>query len=61
MRVLAIWTLLGLLLLSLFGVTCFDVLGGGDVPKALAFETHNYDRLDEVQKACCSTTANAAM
>ena len=43
MRVLAIWTLPGLLLLLLFDVTCYDILGGGDVPEAVAFETHRYD------------------
>ena len=48
MRVLAIWTLPRLLLLLLFGVTCSDILGGGDVLEVVAFETHNYDRLDEV-------------
>ena len=59
MRVLAIWTLPGLLLLLSFGVICSDILGGDDVPEAVAFETHSYDRLDEVQKACSSITANA--
>jgi len=59
MRVLAIWTLPGLLLLLSFGVICSGILGGDDVPEAVAFETHNYDRLDEVQKACSSITANA--
>lgn len=59
MRVLAIWTLPGLLLLLLFGVSSSDILGGGDVTEAVTFETHNYGRLDEVQKACSSITANA--
>ncbi|KAJ8432088.1 hypothetical protein Cgig2_001169 [Carnegiea gigantea] len=45
--------------LGLLHSRCSDILGGGDIPEAVAFETHNYDRLDEVQKACSSITANA--
>lgn len=61
MRVLAIWGLHGLLLVFLlFEVTSSDLLSAA-IPQIEDFVTHNYDRLDEVQKACSSIIGSSSI